>query len=50
MSSMAGLEEWSLSHNDVIVYNSGVAFIGTEVYNGLIVCHGIVPCDVTIVQ
>ena len=57
---MAGLEEWSLSHNGVIVYNGGVAFNGTEVYNGVvayngrevygqIVFNGIVPCDVTIV-
>ena len=41
---MAGLEEWSLRHNSVIVYNGGVAFNGTEV------CNGKVPCDVTIVQ
>ena len=36
MSSMAGLEEWSLSHNGAIVYNGGVAFNSTEVYNGVI--------------
>ena len=62
MSSMAGLEEWSLSHNGAIVYNGGVAFNGIEVYNGVVaqngteVCNGLtvcnskVPCDVTIVQ
>ena len=44
MSSMAGLEEWSLSHNGAIVYNGGVAFNGTEV------CNGKVPRDVTIVR
>ena len=40
MSSMAGLEEWSLSHNGVIVYNGGVAFNGWEVYNGVVAYNG----------
>ena len=40
MSSMAGLEEWSLSHNGVIVYKSGVAFIGTKVQNGGVTFDG----------
>ena len=33
-------EEWSLSHNGVIVYNGGVAFNGWEVYNGVVAYNG----------